>query len=51
MKQRRRSYKRAFEFNERVSQIFYSPKRLAAEFPETRVQYRPGLMGPKGLMR
>ncbi len=25
--------RRAFEFNERVSQIFYNPKRLAPEFP------------------
>ncbi len=30
-------YRRAFEFNERVSQIFYSPKRLAPEFPRERV--------------
>lgn len=29
--------RRTFEFNERVSQIFYSPKRLAAEFPLNRV--------------
>lgn len=26
-------YRRAFELNERVSQLFYSPRRLAAEFP------------------
>jgi hypothetical protein len=26
-------FRRAFEFNEKVSQIFYSPKRLAPEFP------------------
>ncbi len=29
--------RRTFEFNERVSQIFYSPKRLAPEFPVTSV--------------
>jgi DMSO/TMAO reductase YedYZ molybdopterin-dependent catalytic subunit len=26
-------FRRVFEFNEKVSQIFYSPKRLAPEFP------------------
>lgn len=26
-------YRRAFEFNEKVSQTFYSPKQLATEFP------------------
>lgn len=29
--------RRTFEFNERVSQIFYSPKRLAAEFAPDRI--------------
>lgn len=29
--------RRTFEFNEKVSQIFYSPRRLAAEFPLTSV--------------
>ena len=34
-------YRRTFEFNERVSQIFYSPKRLAAQFsPEQITQAR-----------
>ncbi len=42
-------YRRAFEFNERVSQIFYSPKRLAPEFPRefagARVNGMEGLSG------
>src|SRR5258706_11831922 len=29
--------KRTFEFNEKVSQIFFSPNRLAAEFPPERI--------------
>lgn len=29
--------RRTFEFNERVSQTFYSPKRLAPEFPTSRI--------------
>ncbi|MEQ1921201.1 MAG: molybdopterin-dependent oxidoreductase [Pyrinomonadaceae bacterium] len=29
--------RRTFEFNERVSQAFYSPKRLAPEFPPSRI--------------
>lgn len=42
-------YKRAFALNERVSQIFYSPKRLAAEFPETRVTIPARFNGAEGL--
>ncbi len=42
-------FRRAFEFNERVSQIFYSPKRLAPEFPRelagARVNGMEGLGG------
>ena len=30
-------FRRTFEFNERLSQIFYSPKRLAPEFPPDRI--------------
>ena len=29
--------RRTFEFNESVSQVFYSPKRLAPEFPPSRI--------------
>ncbi len=29
--------RRTLEFNERVSQVFYSPKRLAPEFPPSRI--------------
>ncbi len=42
-------YKKAFEFNERISQIFYSPKRLAAEFPESRVTRPARFNGAEGL--
>ena len=42
-------YKRAFAFNERVSQVFYSPKRLAAEFSETRVTIPARFNGAEGL--
>ncbi|CAN5562699.1 hypothetical protein BH10ACI2_BH10ACI2_01330 [soil metagenome] len=42
-------YNKAFEFNERVSQIFYSPKRLAAEFPLDRVTKPERYNGPEGL--
>jgi len=42
-------FRRAFEFNEKVSQIFYSPKRLAPEFPRelagVRVNGMEGLGG------
>jgi len=42
-------FRRAFEFNEKVSQIFYSPKRLAPEFPRelagARVNGMEGLGG------
>ena len=31
-------YRRAFEFNEQVSQMFYSPQRLAPEFARERVR-------------
>jgi hypothetical protein len=43
--------RRTFEFNERVSQIFYSPKSLAAEFPEARVTIPARYNGPRGLKR
>ena len=42
-------YRRAFEFNERVSQIFYSPKRLAPEFPPERVTRPARTNGDYGL--
>ncbi len=42
-------YKRAFKFNESVSQIFYSPKRLAAEFPLDRVTKPERYNGGEGL--
>ena len=42
-------YKRTFEFNERVSQMFYSPKRLAAEFPPERVTKPERFNGGEGL--
>lgn len=42
-------YKKAFEFNERVSQIFYSPKRLAAEFPLASVTKPERFNGGEGL--
>jgi hypothetical protein len=42
-------FRRAFEFNEQVGQIFYSPKRLAPEFPSelagARVNGMEGLGG------
>ncbi|HLM61981.1 MAG TPA: molybdopterin-dependent oxidoreductase, partial [Pyrinomonadaceae bacterium] len=42
-------FRRAFEFNEKVSQIFYSPKQLAPEFPRelagARVNGMEGLGG------
>ncbi len=42
-------FRRAFEFNEKVSQIFYNPKRLAPEFPRelagARVNGMEGLGG------
>lgn len=41
--------RRTFEFNERVSQIFYSPRRLAAEFSETRVTRPARFNGAEGL--
>lgn len=42
-------YKKAFEFNERVSQIFYSPKRLAAEFAADRITKPERFNGAEGL--
>jgi hypothetical protein len=30
-------FRRAFEFNEKVSQLYYSPARLAPEFDRSRV--------------
>jgi len=42
-------YKRAFEFNERVSQAFFSPKHLAAEFPLERVTKPERQNGSEGL--
>jgi hypothetical protein len=30
-------YRRSFEFNERVSQIFFRPTRLAREFPQDKI--------------
>ena len=42
-------YRRAFEFNERVSQIFYSPKRLSAEFALDRVTKPERVNGSDGL--
>lgn len=41
--------RRTFEFNERVSQIFYSPRKLAAEFPEARVTIPARFNGAEGL--
>ena len=41
--------KRTFEFNERVSQIFYSPKRLAPQFAETSVTIPARYNGGEGL--
>lgn len=42
-------YKKAFRFNERVSQIFYSPRQLAPEFPLDRVTKPERFNGPEGL--
>lgn len=42
-------FRRTFEFNERVSQIFYSPKQLAAEFPESRITIPARFNGAEGL--
>lgn len=41
-------FRRTFEFNERLSQIFYSPKRLAPEFPHDRTT-EPRTNGLEGL--
>jgi hypothetical protein len=41
-------FQRTFEFNERLSQIFYSPKRLAPEFPPERIT-APRVNGMEGL--
>ena len=41
-------YHRAFSFNERVSQFFYSPQRLAPEFPPERIT-QPRVNGLEGL--
>lgn len=42
--------RRTFEFNERVSQFFYRPSRLAPEFPPSRVSQRRvnGMIGLDG---
>jgi DMSO/TMAO reductase YedYZ molybdopterin-dependent catalytic subunit len=40
--------RRTFEFNERVSQVFYSPKRLAAEFARERAA-APRVNGGEGM--
>lgn len=40
--------RRTFEFNERVSQAFYSPKRLAPEFPPDRIT-APRVNGALGI--
>ncbi len=42
-------YKRAFALNERVSQFFYSPKRLAPEFPLERVTQPARQNGYEGM--
>lgn len=42
-------YKRAFALNERVSQLFYSPKRLAPEFPLDRVTRPARQNGSEGM--
>lgn len=42
-------YKKAFEFNERVSQLFYSPKQLAAEFSPDRVTRPSRVNGDAGI--
>jgi DMSO/TMAO reductase YedYZ molybdopterin-dependent catalytic subunit len=43
-------YRRTFEFNEKVSQIFYRPSRLAPEFPPERISPRRvnGMEGLEG---
>lgn len=43
-------YRRSFEFNERVSQVFYRPTRLAPEFPPERISPRRvnGMEGLEG---
>lgn len=42
-------YEKAFRFNERVSQFFYSPKRLAPEFPSDQVTRPERFNGGEGL--
>ncbi len=42
-------YKRAFAFNERISQIYHSPKRLAPEFPLDRVTLPARQNGYEGM--
>jgi Oxidoreductase molybdopterin binding domain len=42
-------YKQAFRFNEQVSQIFYSPKQLAAEFQPDRATIPSRVNGLEGL--
>lgn len=42
-------YQRAFVFNEKVSQFFYSPQRLAAEFPSERITRPNRVNGDIGL--
>lgn len=44
-------YKRAFAFNESVSQYFYSPKRLAPEFPFERVTQPARVNGFEGMAK
>ncbi len=43
-------YRRTFEFNERISQVFYRPSRLAPEFPRESISPRRvnGLEGLEG---
>lgn len=41
-------YRRAFEFNENLSQILYSPRRLAPEYPREQVS-KPRVNGLEGL--
>jgi DMSO/TMAO reductase YedYZ molybdopterin-dependent catalytic subunit len=42
-------YKRAFEFNENVSRLFYSPRRLVPEFPLSEVTKPERANGAEGL--
>lgn len=42
-------YKKAFRFNEQVSQLFYSPKQLAPEFPSSEITKPTRVNGLEGL--